>query len=246
MTSRSFWVSRFSVTILAILVCGGTNVHAVSLIGIDFGAPTPTNWTAGTGGPNPQVFLNLIDETGAATTVDLSYSGDTFSDTTVVPYTPNAAQIPTHSNSLANIGGGLNDADGITYTFSSLVPAQPYKVWVFGAKNDFAATTFHAVTITGSGAPVAFSQTPTNTGDLWVNGQIGSNAALNSFAILASASGTGQLVIRVDDNSPNANDVPVVTLAGLAIELVPEPSTAMMTGLALLILGGTSVRHRRA
>ena len=59
-------------------------------------SPTPTNWTSGPGGTNPQILLNLIDETGAATIVDLSYSGDIGNDATVVSFTPKASQIPSN------------------------------------------------------------------------------------------------------------------------------------------------------
>lgn len=210
-----------------------------ALIGLDWGAAAPTNWNVGTEGANPQTLNNLIDENGVVTTVDVSYSGTFFSNTTLEPFTASAGQIPTHSNSLANISGGLNDADQIVVTFSDLIPNQSYDVWLFGAQNE-AQPTFHDVTITGLGPAISFTQNFSGTpGELWVNGVIGSNALLDSFAVTAIADALGQLIIDVNDDGGTTNTVPVVTLAGVAIRPVPEP-----TILPLMTLGLAGVGYR--
>ncbi len=221
-----------------------------ALIGVDFGGPlTPINWTAGSAGPNPRVHLNLIDENGVPTAVDLRYEGLLTSDTTAFAFVPNSPHIPAHSNPLANIDGVVSDAAAISFRFSELVPSQSYKVWVFGGQTTTGAfaDAFHRVTISGSGAPVSFNQDIANIGDLWINDQIGSNDPLESFALAVTASPTGELLIDVVDSlqGGGAPGSPVVTIAGLAIEAVPEPSNVAAVACALPLVGLAHFGRRR-
>ena len=215
----------YVVAITASLSFLGTGLASAALIGVDWGGAAPTNWNVGTAGANTQNLLNLIDETGAATGINLSYDGAVFSDTILVGFAPNASQIPTHSNSLANLGGALGDAGGINFTYSNLAPNTQYDIYLFGG-NPF-LNTIHNVT--GS---VVFNQifSSNDSGELWVNGQVGSNAPLSSFAVTGTSSAIGQLFINV-----SAPSGPGVDIAGLAIEAaaVPEPTTFTLLGLAL-------------
>ena len=80
-----------------------------------------------------------------------------------------------------------------------------------------------------------------DAGELWVNGQIGSNAALSTFATVANSDALGNLVINV-----NAPSSPGVDIAGLAIEqgtVIPEPTTLLIW--SLLAGLGVSLGWRR-
>ena len=230
-------------TVRTVIICrlmATASLAPAALIGIDWGRTAPTNWNAGTDGRNPQVLNNLMDETGVITDVDMSYDGIAFSDTDVRHrFTPNSTQVPIHTNSLANLNGRVFDADGINITFSDLISGGRYRIWLFGAQF---GSTFHNVTILGGGTPIDFTQNFSDAdGELWVNGSIGSNAALDTFAIVAAASALGELQLNVNDDGGVTNTAPAVSLAGVAIELVPEP-----TALVLLVFAGLAlVSHRR-
>ena len=227
-----------------VLAC--TTWGQAATIGIDFGSPTIANWNAAGGGSNTQVLTDLLDEDGAVTDVDLSYDGVVNANTIVVNYTPNASQIPTHSSSLSDIGGALGDATGIQFTFDDLLPHTLYDVWVFGA-NPFLKTV-HDVTITGAGTPVNFTQTlsPSDSQDLWVNGQVGTNAPLSTFAVTVSSTAGGQLFIDVLEGGDLTG--PGVDIAGLAISraATPEPSSVGLLGMGLLFISATVRRRTRS
>ena len=78
----------YVVAITASLSFLGTGLASAALIGVDWGGAAPTNWNVGTAGANTQNLLNLIDETGAATGINLSYDGAVFSDTILVSFAP--------------------------------------------------------------------------------------------------------------------------------------------------------------
>ena len=87
------------------------------LIGVDFGPPadpSPTNWNFSDG--TVLTLNNLIDESGAATSIDLNIT----SDGNVLPDTGDApvGEIPQHSNSLTEIDGNIWVSLGTQITLS--------------------------------------------------------------------------------------------------------------------------------
>ena len=115
---------RHALTSIFVLSCcfGWQTLANAGMIAIDFGSPPVPNWNSAGGGSNPQVLTDLLDVNGAPTGVDLTYNGAVNANTIIVSFTPNASQIPTDTNSLANIGGALGDASGIMFTFDDLLP----------------------------------------------------------------------------------------------------------------------------
>ena len=228
---------------LAAIIAGGIILSSASaasaaLIGVDYSpagfGSTPTNWTLDTN-PTSHLLTNLIDENGVATGIDLNLVTSRNSgmfDSTIPP-----AQIPTHTNSLAGLDGNIADDTSLTLTWSNLVPNQVYDIFVFG--NDIIAEN-QLVTITGAGTPTVFSQNFPND-NLFVNGLLGSNAPLSTFAVPITADGAGNIQILVQ------NDLGLdAGLAGVAISptALPEPGTLAILGLGLAGLG--LARRKRA
>ena len=207
-------VRVFAFLLVTHFICG--QAFSDDLIGVDWGGDAPTNWNVGTVGDNTQTLLDLIDESGAATGINLAFDGAAFFDTNFVRGfdNVNAAQIPSHSNSLGNIGGGLGDADVIAFTYSGLMANTDYEVYLFGG-NTF-IDTIHDVT-----GAVNFTQdlTSDDTGDLWVNGSVGSNADLSDFAVIATSDGKGELSFSVTGTGNMSEIGTGVIVAGLAIRL---------------------------
>ena len=194
------------------LICG--QAFSDDLIGVDWGGAAPTNWNVGTEGFNNQRLIDLIDESGTRTGINLEYFGLAFNDTSFVLGfdDPIASQIPTHSNPLDNIGGGIGDAEAITFTYSGLVANTDYEVYLFGG-NTFVRTT---QIVTGA---VNFVQdlTSDDHGELWINGNIGSHADLSDFAVIGTSDDNGEMRIDLDPATRG------IIVAGLAIRLASPP-----------------------
>jgi hypothetical protein len=154
---------------------------AGDLVGIDFG-PTgdfsPVNWNQSNGGGNVDFILDdLIDESGAATTIDLEVVYDAGNGLGGFPANVDPAGPPTHSNPLDAINGVLVDQTGLEFTFSGLNPGADYEVYVFGGDPINALS--QNVTIVGE-TTIPFTQNW--NGNQFVNSQPMSIDPLSSFA----------------------------------------------------------------
>ncbi|NND68567.1 MAG: hypothetical protein HKN19_13350 [Halioglobus sp.] len=194
------------------------NAHA-DLIGVDFGLggqATPTNWTsvsaAGT-------YSALGTESGVASAVGLVVSPLVGGPPISFGVTPNAGTIPSHSNSLANIGGSIyqNGATSqLELRFTGLDAGRDYNVWLFGIRFG-AAGTSQSVSIQGDGAPIIFTQTAPSE-DLVVNSTIGNSATdLSTYAVVVTAPIGGEITTTVTADAISN----LYAVAGIAIDLVP-------------------------
>jgi hypothetical protein len=193
------------------------------LIGIDFGTgAVPTNWTQITSvGPtaSPTTSTNLIDETGAATAVDLtistSFAGGANSS---VFASFNSSTLPQHTQSIADVANfvivagsnGINSFDG---SFNELKPGRKYEIYVFA--HDWAGRFDNqTLTISGGDSPIVYTQFPISGHLLWVNDQVGSSSrSLASYAQLMTPTAAGAINVKVQMNAGSS----ALVLAGLAI-----------------------------
>jgi hypothetical protein len=195
------------------------------LIGVDFGTGSvPTNWTQVTSvGPTtaPTTRTDLIDETGAATVVDLrittSHMGGANSFSTG---TMNSSTLPQHTQSLADVSNAvrISNSQGFQHfnaSFGDLKPGTTYEVYVFAVRSLFSTYGDNqTVTISGADSPIVFRQNRVSNGNLWVNDQVGSSSQLlPSYAKLMTATVGGAIDVNVQMNSFSDG----VVLAGLAI-----------------------------
>jgi hypothetical protein len=215
---------------LGMLICIATSVMhvergAAALIGVDFdnpGGSVPTNWNQYGGFGIPALASNLRDETGVTTVVDLAITRAGFQVGTTGT-AANAGTVPTHTQSLTGLGGltfarGSSPPSSMSFQWQSLIAGQVYDVWVFGL-TDATSAARNRISITGSGAPVSFDQSLT-TGNLWVNGQVGSGSSLTSFAVPITANTSGQIIIQVTPVSTGG----AVGIAALGLrEKLPVP-----------------------
>jgi hypothetical protein len=113
----------------------------------------------------------------------------------------------------------------MTFEWQSLMPGRAYDVWVFGLTDSTTAAR-NRVSITGASPSISFDQNLT-TGNLWVNGQVGSSSnPLESFAVPAIADSSGRIAIQVTPVSLGGG----VGIAGLAVRERPmEISMTIVT-----------------
>jgi hypothetical protein len=210
------------------------SVASAALVGVDFDsniANGPANWKVITTSGN---YNNLLDENGAATTIDLSIS---VPQTTIAEsITPGT--IPTHTTPLAGLNA-MQVHPFFSFAFLGLTPSAQYKIWIFGLYDlDSGPADFDAHIDGEVLTDINFNIT--SAGTLYINGAAGSSAnTLDSYAITLTSTNTGFFNFFFDTNGANGE----IGIAGVAIEAVPEPAT-----LALLAIAAPTVllRRRRA
>ncbi len=199
----------------------------LTLVGVDFGGgTTPTNWT-GYAGTTDTSFTDLIDETGTATAIDLDVNMDATLQTGAgnTNFVPPAANLPTHSQSLAGIDGAFTDQGNIELTFSGLIPDQYYDIYVF-AGDTFQDNQRVTISEPATGSQLAQFTQLHNANQLIVNRAPGSSGqTLNSYAELVKADSTGRLLVRVDSSGGF-----FFGLAGIAIEESQPPTPDVLIG----------------
>jgi len=210
----------------------GTVSGSTQFAGVDSVANWNNSWPS-----NPTT--NLIDSTGAATTLDIAYSSaGSWSVTGVNGPTPGQDANGTYNRNLLN--GYLNSGSSTTPATSSItisqIPYTSYNLIVYfssdvagrtGTVSD-GLTTYDFSTIglsSVSGANAVLTQT-TSTNS--------SNPTAN-YAIFNGLTGTTQTIAV---NIPNFGGI-----AGFQVAVVPEPSTFALLGIGLAAL---VFLHRRA
>lgn len=225
---------------LFVMTAGRAWADLPNLVGVTFtgGAQSPTNWTR-IGSSAPATISDLIDESGQATNVSITFSSPQteffFGGTGLAPST-----VPMHTPSLADLNGNVDGNQLFDVTLSGLSPDSVYDVWVFAAR--FAIATDQAVTITGQGAPTSFVQSGPAT-DLVVNSQVGSSAEpLSFYAVPIESDASGQIEIAI---TPLTTD-DSFGVSGIAIQgAVPEPATVTLLGMGVAGVAGHGWRRRR-
>jgi len=112
-------------------------VDNAPLVGVDFGvagSSTPVHWSSYSGGSVQFAMIDLIDESGAATQIDLyirtlNSTDLLFSDSS----TPSANLVPNHTQSLGAIGGNIFAAADVEFLWSNLTPDETYEIYLFGS-----------------------------------------------------------------------------------------------------------------
>jgi hypothetical protein len=248
-------VRRFAPLLIAWFVAVvAANPASATLIGVKFGTsastPAPANWNFVSLEDSP--VSNLIDESGAPTTVDLIMVSNQPPFQSFFDGTPAIGTVPSHANPLAPFRGNTYQLSAtsftpmLTFTLDQLTPSTPYHVWVFGAR--FNAVPQEGIkqriTIGGAGAPVVFDQIGV-ANDLWVNDTVGSNSDLSTFAMPITSTAAGTITITAAGLPYNALGQSLYTVSGIAFEVVPEPSSWLLVTAGLLWLGSAARRMRR-
>lgn len=214
---------------LCISLALAISASASTLVGVNFGnmaSPSPANWTLiGSVG----TVNNLVNTSGVATGVSISVSG---SPLTYTGSAPVAATIPSDAPSLTNLQSNFyNNGGSLTAQFSGLTPNAYYSVYAIGIR--FVGTMNQSVTITGSGAPLTFTQNGA-ADSIFINGSLASSTqTLESYAaaVEASASGTISVVFTAGPSSR-------YNVAGIALSASPVMSPTPLPSSALLVLVG--------
>ncbi|PHS05920.1 MAG: hypothetical protein COA78_14865, partial [Blastopirellula sp.] len=192
--------------------------EAQPLVGVDFDktGASPTNWTIITDKFGSST-LNLIREDGSSSVIDLTVT--IFGGANV---TNGAApsNLPNHTPSLANIGGGNFATSSIVLTWSDLAPGADYDLYLF-ANWGYLNPVTQTVAISGGGtnpAPFVMDTTIVPSNTLLINDVVASSSrTLKNDAIQATADVNGQIQITVANSGSD-----YAFLSGAAIqEYVP-------------------------
>ncbi|WP_197455214.1 reprolysin-like metallopeptidase [Stieleria neptunia] len=195
------------------------------LIGIDFEdspAPNlaPANWNIATN-PSTGNFVDLVDEDGSMTAVDLSIhlAGGVgkYDDFPL-------GSLPDHPTSLAELAGGWFSTSGITMTWSDLAPNTEYDVWLF-AEWPYGNPIGQSVTVSGASvAQSPFVMAPSVNQLLINSASVDVTRTLADDAVRATSNAAGEIQITVTRDSGADYSL----ISGAAIQEIPPvpPGTA--------------------
>jgi hypothetical protein len=192
-----------------------------------------TNTAADTGFPNPATLSNMVDSTGAATTIDLAYAstgtaGHSNISGTAANYTgtyPSAVSgLPT---SALQDGLFFNQTAQVTLTLSDLNPLFTYNFLLYGARGN-------------NGAGANFAVAGLNSDSDSITNVLNNSTETVSFTgIQPTALGVINLTLTPADTSGSSvgGSLNVITITA-----IPEPSDAvLLSASGMLVL----LRRRR-
>jgi len=218
----------------------------VTFVGVNFGAggqPSPNNWTLISA---PGVVNNLIDTTGASTSYSITVTSQPSAPSTFSG-TPAAGTIPSDAPTLANLQSNFfqfTSGHTLQAQFTGLTPNATYNVYAIGIR--FGGSINQSVTISGSGAPVMFTQSSVVPNALFFNGSIGSSSqTLESYAQSIQATDSGTITILFTAGSS------LYTVAGVALSFnppipgLPIPNSLVLTLIALAVASLVYFARRR-
>lgn len=220
---------------------GTTPLNAASQPGV---IPVP-NWNIVPVNPAPigvvtGVLNDLVDNTGAATSLDLSYSSSLF----WMGYRPlNTSNADTNSLYTTGLGGNpvFNPVD--VQVVLSQIPFPVYDIYVY-ASQDTPATNTLSTTI---GSQTFFYNGPgsTNLGATGLTLSTSTNAGspttgLAHYQIFRGLSGASQTI----QLGGSIDNVIAANIFGFQVVGIPEPSTTALTGIAGLVGVARLLRRR--
>lgn len=180
---------------------------------------------------------NLLDTTGATTGISLSVSASP-APLAYPGLVPLSSTVPSDAPSLTNLQSNFYNTGGsLTAVVSGLTPDAYYSIYAIGIR--FVGAMNQTVTITGSGAPLVFSQIGA-ADSIFINGSIGSSSqTLESYALTVQASGSGTITMQfaAGASSPSRYNVAGIALSSMpVVNATPVPSSAilMLVGLAAI------------
>lgn len=205
-----------------------------TLVGVDFGPggqQSPSNWTSVSA---EGTYNNLMDENGNITDVSLVVT-DSIGTAYHWAAAVDPTTIPSHSNSLADIGGNLYSFDypslpELELQFTSLESGTVYDVWVFGVRDGYFGMS-QDVTIAGQGAPITFAQIA-DSQKVFVNDSLGSNSQnLSAYAKSVTSTAGGTININIVGDVVESGYT-LYAVAGVAIEPHETPPPAAIPTLS--------------
>jgi hypothetical protein len=230
------------VAALVLQLAAAGRAGAGFLVGVDFNSNSPTytgaavlgaagdTWN-GIGGPPSASNLSLVDATGAATGVKLSYSTpngffDAEGVTEIFAGTPYDALLRDYL--FADKSGSAGPA---TVTFSGLTPGGTYRLILYSIANEIGrdtAFTVNGVRMDVIAGPDKFLKAGENYADY-----------------TAPADASGKLAITIASGNADEGDLDGIQLAPAATAAAPEPASLTLLATGALGLLGYGWRRRK-
>jgi len=221
LTSAAVALAFSSTASAAVLVVG--DVIAVDLSDVGGSATNFNVFTSNT--TIPVNSVNLFNRAGTADGVSLTISGASFNNDTASDGWGGTAADP-YYNVDANDAAFETGTGGLSFTFAGLNTSLSYNVRVYSLISNQAGRTNIFTLTNGAG-----TETVTNSnGTRWNAATL---AAANMVFNNVSPDNLGNIFLTVTDNDANHN---VSFLNAVVLEVVPEPSTAMLLGAGMGML----------